>query len=89
MGGSNSSSEDASFYREYEELRTEYNQNYGEVTIFRKKNNRSIKVMAKHKVFQDLDGLERFRARLERKKRLRTDNVASLLRVIGESLFKE
>ena len=83
MGSSQSKNNEAEFYKEFEELRTEYNQHYGEVTIFRKKANRELKVMSKHKVFQEERDLAVFLAELERKKRLRTDNVASLLNVIG------
>jgi len=84
MGGKNSKERAKEFNDDYEELQTEYSHHFGELVIYRKRNNQNIAVMAKEVIFQDSELYGQFQNKLNSRKGIRSDKVSSLLKVIGK-----
>ena len=83
MGGVNSNQQVIDqFKNEYEEVKTQYDQLYGEVTVYRKKSNPSFMVMAKEKIFPDEYQCRSFLEKAKKRKLCHGDNVAKLLMVL-------
>lgn len=73
------------FLREYDELRTEYDNRMGEVKIYKKVSNPEIMVLSKERTFQDKTHFEQFMAKISRRQSLKNENISSLLLVIGKT----
>lgn len=85
MGGKNSTEKDASiFLNEYEELRRESDQRFGEVKIYKKITNPGIRVLAKEIWFENQTKYEDFLFKIKKRKNIFSENVASLLLVISK-----
>lgn len=84
MGNSGSGAAAENFRQQYQEVKTEYNQHLGEITIFKKNSNPNIMVMSKEKVFQNPEQIAFFQHELSKRQRLNTDNIASLLNVLSK-----
>lgn len=83
MGNSNSAAAIQNFKQEYQEVKTEYNQHLGEITIFKLRSNPNILVMAKEKLFQNPEHIHFFQQELNKRQRINTDNLATLLNVLS------
>jgi len=83
MGQNQSEATSENFYKDYEELRREHDQRFGEVVIYRKKNHPDIQVMTKEKVFQNSEEYEKFKSQLRRHQLLARENVCQILLTIG------
>lgn len=77
------------FLKEYDELRTEYDNRMGEVKIYRKISNPEIMVLSKERTFQDKAHFDSFMAKICRRQSLKSENISSLLLVIGEEDYRE
>jgi hypothetical protein len=86
MGGTSSKQKMEEFQKEYEEIKTEYSQHFGELVISKKRTNKNIKVMSKQVIINDSSIYKEFQRKLNERKNLRTDKVACLLKVIGNVL---
>lgn len=73
-----------SFLREYEEMRTEYDQRVGEVKIYRKIKNPEITVLIKEKWFEHSNGYQKFLRRVKKRRRINCENVAPILLVLSK-----
>lgn len=76
-----------SFLREYEEVRTEYDQRVGEVKIYKKIKNPEIKVLIKEKWFEHAKAFQKFLRRVKRRRRISCENVAPILLVLRKLKF--
>jgi predicted metal-dependent RNase len=75
------------FLSEYDEVRTEYDNRMGEVKIYRKIKNPEIMVMSKERTFQDKTHFDNFMSKISRRQSLKSENISSLLLVIGKKFF--
>ena len=75
------------FLREYEEVRTEYDNRMGEVKIYKKLTNSEIQVMSKEKWFEQKSAYERFTKKIQKRQSLNSENVAPILLTISKWTF--
>jgi len=88
MGGANSSQKTIEQFRgEFEEMKHQYDEHFGEVIVYRKINNKNFMVMAKDRIFSDESLAQKFLSRIQKRKRSHGDNVAKLLTVLGNKLI--
>lgn len=81
--------EEEIFTEEYEELKTEFNERYGEVKIFKKKASPQIKVLTKEIWFENQQKYEEFIFKVKKRKNIYSDNIAALKLAISKKiLFK-
>ena len=74
------------FLKEYEEVRTEFDNRMGEVKIYKKIVNPEIQVMSKEKLFQKKSDYESFQRKISKRQGLSSENVAPLLLTISKYL---
>ena len=72
------------FRKEYEEVRTEYDNRVGEVKIYKSKKNPDMQVMSKVKTFQRQGEFDKFLKKIKKRKILESANVTPLLLTIGK-----
>lgn len=83
MGGVNSNQQTIEqFQRDYEEVKTQYDEHYGEIMVYRKISNPSFMVMAKERFFNEEATWQKFLKRVKKRKLSHGDNVAKLLTVL-------
>lgn len=73
------------FMSQFEEVRIENSQQMGEVRVCRKKTDHQIMVMLKEKWFNSSEALDKFKAKLKKRKKLSNDYNASIV----TTLFKK
>lgn len=84
MGGEQSKGKTIQdFHKEYEEVRTEYDNRMGEVKIYKKIMNPEIQVMSKEKWFEQKSTYEKYCSKIEKRKSLHNENIAPLLLTIS------
>jgi hypothetical protein len=76
------------FLKEYQEVRTEYDNRMGEVKIYKKLANPEIQVMSKEKWFEQKSAYERFQSKIRKRKGISSENVAPLLLTISKFFFR-
>ena len=73
------------FLKEYELIRTEYDERFKEVKIFRSKNKQNKKIVTKERIFKNKEEADRFLKQANKRKALYNDNVARLLAILSKS----
>lgn len=71
--------------KEYEEVRTEYDNRVGEVKIYKKITNPEVQVMSKEKWFEQKSTYESFLSKIQKRKDLYSENVVPLLLTISKN----
>ena len=73
-----------SFLKEYEEVRTEFDERMGEIKIYRKISNPEIQVLSKELWFEQESTYLEFNRKMQKRKSIFSENVAPLLLIISK-----
>ena len=83
MGGVNSNQKTIEqFKQEFEEVKTQFDEHFGEIVVYRKVHNHNFMVMAKERIFHSELKAQQFLNRIKKRKRSHGDNVAKILTVL-------
>lgn len=90
MGGVNSNEQTIEqFKKEFEEVKTQYDQHFGEIVVYRKIHNHNFMVMAKDRIFNDEREAQKFLKRAKIRMRSHNGNVAKILTFFGKFQAKK